>query len=109
MLRLHKGEVYKVFDKDSVSLLGYDLSKEIIDIENQAQLVARAPSIIEKLEAISGRAHYEEQGETRIVAVPVPMLISDGGDYSSGMGGIGLISTGSGNNSYQVLYKGDPV
>lgn len=66
-LTLHEGELFKVVDKDSVDLFGYDLTKEIIDIENKAQLVAKAPSIIEKLKTISGYAPYEDQQQTVVV------------------------------------------
>ena len=59
-LNLHEGEVYKVIDKDSVKTLGFDIVKDIIDIENQSQLVAKAPSIISKLQAISGYTNYEQ-------------------------------------------------
>ena len=60
MLKLHKGEIYKVVDKDSVDLFGFDLTKEIIDIENKSQLIAKAPSIIEKLKQISGISGYAD-------------------------------------------------
>jgi len=96
MLKLHKGEMYKVFDKDSVSLFGYDLSKEIIDIENQAQLVARAPSIIERLKAISGYTDYEQPGGTQIIEVPVEVPVPMGGKG----GGGSLMAFGGGEGGY---------
>ena len=71
-LRLHKGEMYKVIDKDSVDLLGFDLTKEIIDIENRSQLIAKAPSIIEKLKAISGYASYESEAQQTVIIQDTP-------------------------------------
>ena len=80
-LTLHDGEMFKVVDKDSVNLLGYDLTKEIIDIENQSQLIAKAPSIIEKLKVISGYADYEQPySKPEVVYVPTVIL---GEDYES--------------------------
>ncbi len=74
-LTLHDGEMFKVIDKDSVNLLGYDLTKEIIDIENQSQLIAKAPSIIEKLKVISGYADYEQPySKPEVVYVPTVIL-----------------------------------
>jgi len=78
-LKLHKGEMYKVVDKDSVDLFGKDLIQDIIDIENKSQLVAKAPSIIEKLKAISGYTDYEQPySEPQITFIPVPTPDSGG-------------------------------
>ena len=71
-LKLHKGEMYKVIDKDSVDLLGFGLTKEIIDIENKSQLIAKAPSIIEKLKAISGYASYESEAPQTVIVQDAP-------------------------------------
>lgn len=86
-LNLHEGEMFKVVDKDSVDLLGFDLTKEIIDIENKAQLVARAPSIIEKLKTISGYASYEDQ-QTVVVIDDGPDNVSYQGDSIGGVSGL---------------------
>jgi len=71
----HKGEF--VIDKDSVDLFGIDFINSINSIENKAQLVARAPSIIQKLKAISGYTDYEKP-EPKVVFVPVPAPDSGG-------------------------------
>jgi len=72
-LKLHKGEMYKVIDKDSVDLFGKDFIQDIIEIENKSQLVARAPAIIEKLKAISGYTDYEQSyAEPEVIFIPVP-------------------------------------
>jgi len=105
MLRLHKGEVYKVIDRDSVDLLGFDLTKEIIDIENRSQLIAKAPSIIERLKAISGYADYEQPYAEPEYIVSVLMPISDGGDYSSG-GVLMAMGGGEEDSSFNELYVG---
>ena len=103
-LTLHDGEMYKVIDKDSVNLLGFDLTKEIIDIENQSQLIAKAPSIIQRLKAISGYADYEQaQPEVVYVPVPVPTTIPVGKDVS--MNSIGMMmSQSSSEDPYESLY-----
>lgn len=80
-LTLHKGEMFKVVDKDSVDLFGFDLTKEIIDIENKSQLVAKAPAIIEKLKSISGYTDYERP-EPQVAFIPLPLQDS-GGDRRS--------------------------
>ena len=92
-LNLHRGEMYKVVDKDSVDLFGRDFIQDVIDIENKSQLVARAPSIIEKLKSISGYTDYENP-ESEIqyvevpVEVPVPMPVPMGGGGSIRGGGV---------------------
>ena len=80
-LNLHEGEMYKVVDKDSVNLFGFDLTKEIIDIENKSQLIAKAPAIIEKLKSISGYTDYERP-EPQVAFIPLPLQDS-GGDRRS--------------------------
>jgi muramidase (phage lysozyme) len=105
-LKLHKGEMFKVVDKDSVNLLGFDLTKEIIDIENQAQLVAKAPSIIEKLKAISGYASYEE-GAPQTIVVPVSGGMESGyGDSEQSGGGIAFVPVGGGSDPFESLHRG---
>ena len=86
-LNLHEGEMYKVIDKDSVNLLGFDLTKEVIDIENRAQLVAKAPSIIQRLKAISGYTDYE-QPEIQYIEVPVPIEVPMMMPFGSGVFGV---------------------
>lgn len=71
----HKGEY--VIDKDSVDLFGMDFVDSINRVENKAQLVARAPSIIEKLKSISGYTDYE-QPEPEVVFIPIPTPDSGG-------------------------------
>jgi hypothetical protein len=93
MIKLHKGEMFKVVDKDSVDLFGRDFIQDIIDIENKPQLIARAPSIIQKLKALSGYMDYEQPyGEPEIVYVEVPVLMPMGG------GGSSMIVGGGGDN-----------
>jgi hypothetical protein len=101
ILKLHKGELFKVIDKDSVDLFGFDLAKEIIDIENKSQLIARAPGIIEKLKSISGYMDYDVQQEVVIMRVPtdpevVPIPIGRGG-------GSLVISKIVNNNTFENL------
>jgi len=76
LLKFHKGEYISVTDADSFRLVGNILT-DINSIENQAQLVARAPSIIEKLKSISGYTDYE-QPEPEVVFIPVPTPTSGG-------------------------------
>lgn len=80
LLKFHKGEYISVTDADSFRLVGNILT-DINSIENKAQLVARTPSIIEKLKSISGYTDYE-QPEPEVVFIPLP--ISDGGGVSGG-------------------------
>jgi hypothetical protein len=105
-LTLHDGEMFKVVDKDSVNLLGYDLTKEIIDIENQSQLIAKAPSIIEKLKVISGYTDYE-QPYSKPEVVYVPTIIR-GEDYESFGSSGSLVSMVDGEESdpFDSLYVG---
>jgi hypothetical protein len=105
-LTLHDGEMFKVVDKDSVNLLGYDLTKEIIDIENQSQLIAKAPSIIEKLKVISGYTDYE-QPYSKPEVVYVPTIIR-GEDYESFGSSGSLVSMVDGEefDPFDSLYVG---
>jgi murein DD-endopeptidase MepM/ murein hydrolase activator NlpD len=105
-LTLHDGEMFKVIDKDSVNLLGYDLTKEIIDIENQSQLIAKAPSIIEKLKVISGYTDYE-QPYSKPEVVYVPTIIREE-DYESFGSSGSLVSMVDGEESdpFDSLYVG---
>ncbi len=104
ILKLHKGEMYKIVDKDSVDLLGIDLARDVIEIENKAQLVARAPSIIQKLKAISGYTDYE-QPEIQYVEVPVPIEIPIEVPIPMGSGGGGGGGVNS-NNTFDRLAIG---
>ena len=98
--------MFKVIDKDSVNLLGFDLTKEIIDIENQSQLAAKAPSIIEKLKAISGYASYEE-GAPQTIVVPVSAEMGGGyGDSEESGGGVAFIPVGGGSDPFESLHRG---
>jgi len=76
LLKFHKGEYISVTDADSFRLVGNILT-DINSIENKAQLVAKAPSIIEKLKSISGYTDYE-QPEPEVVFIPVPTPTSGG-------------------------------
>jgi hypothetical protein len=106
LLKVHKGEYVSVTDADSFKLVGNILT-DINSIENKSQLVALAPSIIEKLKTISGYAGYETGAEevieviipqSQMVPLPIPM--------SSGIGGFGGMSGGSSDSSYDSLYAG---
>jgi len=111
ILKLHKGEIFKVVDKDSVDLFGTSLVQDIIDIENKSQLISRAPHIIEKLKQLSGYispnesqiaesvssksdmsilqsyAPYESGAEQTVIVsremIPIPILMGNSG--SGGM------------------------
>jgi hypothetical protein len=99
LIKVHKGEYVSVTDKDTVELSGSIIS-DLNSIENKSQLVAKAPSIIEKLKAISGYTDYERQ-EPEVhyievpVEVPVPMPMGGGGLMMAGGGGI--------DNTYDTL------
>jgi muramidase (phage lysozyme) len=88
----HKGEF--VIDKDSVDLFGVDFIDSINRVENQSQLIAKAPSIIEKLKAISGIAGYTEDDmptQTVYVYLPsspevLPVPVGSGGGVFIGGG-----------------------
>jgi len=94
-LKVHKGEFVSVTDADSFRLVGGILA-DINSIENQTQLVARAPSIIERLKAISGYTDYEQQGGTQIIEVPVEVPVPMGGEG----GGSFAIALGGGEGGY---------
>ena len=104
-LTLHEGEVFKVVDKDSAKLLGYDLTKDIISIENNSDLIARAPSIIQKLKSISGYTDYEQPYEDpQVVTVYVPVPVN-GNSGSSGGGDTVIVASGE-SNPFRSFYKG---
>jgi hypothetical protein len=69
LLKYHKGEFISVTDADSFRLVG-NILMDINGIENKSQLIARAPSIIEKLKSISGYTDYEQE-QSQIVFVPM--------------------------------------
>lgn len=105
-LKLHKGEMYKVIDKDSVDLLGFDLARDIIDIENKSDLIVKAPSIIEKLRAISGYTDYEKSySEPEVVYVPIQMGIVES-DYEYSSGRTLISSNESESDPFDSLYVG---
>ena len=62
LLKFHKGEYISVTDADSFRLVGNILT-DINSIENKSQLIAKAPSIIEKLKSISGYTDYENPNQ----------------------------------------------
>jgi lysozyme len=103
-LTLHEGEMYKVIDKDSVKLLGFDLAREVINIENQSQLIAKSPSIIEKLKSISGYASYDAMSAQTII-VPQSNQMEDEYD-SNTSGGTTIIPVGGGSDPFESLYQG---
>ena len=95
----HKGEY--VIDADSVELFG-DIIPDINSIENKSQLIAKAPSIIENLEAISGISRYTDDSmmkEYIFVPVPSPPEI-----LPIGSGGGGNIFIGGGVNNNMVSF-----
>jgi hypothetical protein len=59
LIKVHKGEYVSVTDKDTGELSGSIIS-DLNSIENQSQLIAKAPSIIEKLKQISGISGYAD-------------------------------------------------
>jgi hypothetical protein len=102
ILKLHKGEMFRVVDKDSVDLFGFDLTKEIIDIENKSQLIAKAPSIIDKLKAISGYTDDDVMTEIVYVEVPVPEVVPVG---SSGGNTLVVAGVNSNMTSFDMEQK----
>jgi hypothetical protein len=91
LLKYHKGEFISVTDADSFRLVG-NILMDINSIENKSQLVAKAPSIIEKLKAISGYTDYERQEPeiqyiTKYEYIPEYVYISGQGPGVSGGGG----------------------
>lgn len=103
-LTLHPGEVFKVVDKDTVDLLGFDLTKEIIDIENQSQLIVKAPSIIEKLKVLSGYTSYEET-TPEIIIVQSPTQTPDIVDERTPTFASVFISKNE-DDPFESLYRG---
>jgi hypothetical protein len=100
LLRVHKGEILRVVDKDSVDLFGKEFIQDIIDIENKSQLIAKAPSIIEKLRAISGYTDYE-RSMPEFIEVPVYIEVEK--LVPVRMGGGLMISGGGIDNTYDTL------
>lgn len=99
LLKVHKGEYISVTDADSFRLVGNILT-DINSIENKSQLVARAPSIIEKLKSISGYTDYENPySEPEVVYVKVPVEVP----VPIAMGGAGNVFV-SGVNSNMLSY-----
>ena len=101
----HKGEY--VIDKDSVDLFGMNFIDSINRVENQSDLIAKAPSLIEKLKLISGYAPYEaEAQETVIVAMP-PQMNNDNYEMDDSSGET-FMAFGGGEDSdpFASLYKG---
>jgi lysozyme len=100
----HKGEF--VIDKDSVDLFGIDFIDSINRIENKLQLIAKAPSIIERIKAISGYADYEMSSpEVVYVAIPIPNNTQE--DYSSqSFGGLAMFASGESDDPFKTLYQG---
>jgi hypothetical protein len=106
LLKVHKGEYVSVTDADSFKLVGNILT-DINSIENKSQLVALAPSIIEKLKTISGYAGYETGAEEVIeVVIPQSQMVPLPIPMPSGIGGFGGMSGGSSDSSYDSLYAG---
>jgi len=90
---LHKGEV--VIDFDTRKLFGIDLLMDLNSVENKTQLIAKVPSIIEKLKSISGYTDYENPNqEPQIVYIEVPVEVP----VPIGSGGGGNIFIGGGVN-----------
>jgi hypothetical protein len=94
ILKLHKGEMFKVVDKDSVDLFGTSLVQDIIDIENKSQLISRAPYIIEKLKQLSGYISPNESQIAESVSSKPDMSV-----LQSYFGGNNQIATNSGGAS----------
>jgi murein DD-endopeptidase MepM/ murein hydrolase activator NlpD len=99
----HKGEY--VIDKDSVDLFGMNFIDSINRVENQSDLIAKAPSIIEKLKLISGYASYEtEAQETIVVTIPPQMNVSDYGTDETYGGSVYV--DGDNTDPFETLYQG---
>ena len=103
LLKVHKGEYISVTDADSFKLVGNILT-DINSIENRAQLVARMPSIIEKLKKISGYAGYEDGAEQTVIVMNnpqmVPIPIPTGNSGSIG----GMSRSSSIDTTYDIQY-----
>lgn len=90
LLKVHKGEYISVTDADSYRLVG-NLLEDINDIENKSQLIARAPSIIEKLKTISNYTDDESENQVVFVEVPTPpeiVPIGSSGNTNIFVGGV---------------------
>jgi hypothetical protein len=127
ILKLHKGEMFKVVDKDSVDLFGTSLVQDIIDIENKSQLISRVPHIIEKLKQLSGYispnesqiaesvssksdmsilqsyAPYERSNQEIVVQLPPPEIVEV--FVPIPMGGSASYGGGSGSDPYESLVE----
>lgn len=98
----HKGEY--VIDKDSVDLFGMNFIDYINRVENQSDLIAKAPSIIEKLKVISGYAPYESESQETIV-VSVPNVSSVNYDSEDSYGGSVYVGSGDETDPFESLYQ----
>ena len=74
LLKFHKGEFVSIMDEDT-GKLARPILLELNGIENKSQLIAKAPSIIEKLKAISNYTEDDMPTRTVIVEVPVPQIV----------------------------------
>ncbi len=101
----HKGEY--VIDKDSVDLFGMNFIDSINRVENQSDLIAKAPSIIEKLKLISGYASYETEAQETIVVTVLPQMNESNYETGETYGGVTYIA-GSEDESdpFSILYQG---
>jgi len=101
----HKGEY--VIDKDSVDLFGMNFIDSINRVENQSDLIAKAPSIIEKLKLISGYASYETEAQETIVVTVLPQMNESNYETGETYGGVTYIA-GSEEESdpFSTLYQG---
>jgi hypothetical protein len=105
ILKFHKGEFVSVTDADSFRLVG-NILMDINSIENKSQLIAKAPSIIERIKAISGYTDYE-MPSPEVVYIPVPISNDTPEDYSSqSSGGLAMFAGGEADNPFKTLYQG---
>jgi hypothetical protein len=96
LLKFHKGEYISVTDADSFRLVGNILT-DINSIENKSQLIAKAPSIIEKLKSISGYTDYENPNqEPQYIVIKSPPEIVY---VPTGSGGKNVFIGGGVNNN----------
>ena len=101
----HKGEY--VIDKDSVDLFGMNFIDSINRVENQSDLIAKAPSIIEKLKLISGYASYEvEAQETIVVTMPSQMNGNGYGTDEPISSGSVYVGGEEESDPFSTLYQG---
>jgi hypothetical protein len=100
----HKGEY--VIDKDSVDTFGFDLMDSINRVENSSDLKIKAPSIIERIKAISGYTDYE-MPSSEVVYVPIPPSNNTPEDYSSqSSSGLAMFAGGEVDDPFKTLYQG---